>query len=93
MHEDDAQNEDVALVLDVHPGMGPVIEQLREVLSEDEFSRYMRCWAANVLEYADTDDPAARLTLRLARKTTTLRFRDSLQNRNRVRRPRNLLPD
>ncbi len=93
MRKDDAQNEDVALVLDVHPGMEPVIDQLRMVLSEDEFSRYMRCWAANVLEYADTDDPAARLTLRLARETAALRFRGSLQNRSRARRQRNLPPD
>jgi hypothetical protein len=87
------QNEDVALVLDVHPGLRLVIEQLQEVLSEDEFSRYMRCWAANVLEYADTDDPATRLTLKLAQKTAVVHFRDSLQNRGRARRARTLLPD
>jgi hypothetical protein len=87
------QNQDVALVLDVHPGLRPVIEQLQEVLCEDEFSRYMRCWAANVLEYADTDDPATRLTLKLAQKTAVVHFRDSLQIRGRAHRARQLLPD
>ena len=70
------QNQDVALVLDVHPGLKPVIDQLHEVLGEDDFSHYMRCWAANVVEYADTDHPAARLTLKLAQQTAGLRFRE-----------------
>jgi hypothetical protein len=87
------QNEDVSLVLGVHPDLRPVIQQLEEVLPEDEFSRYMHCWAANVLEYADADDPATLLTLELAQKTAVVRFRASLQNRGRARRPRNLQPD
>jgi hypothetical protein len=87
------QNEDVALVLDVHPGLRLVIEQLQEVLSEDEFSRYMRCWAANVQEYADTDDPATRLTLKLAQRTVVVHFRESRPTHVRVSRARHLLPD
>ncbi len=87
------QNADVALVLSVHPGFEPVIEQLQEVLAEDEFSRYMRCWAANVVEYADTGHAAARLTLTLAQQTAGLRFRDTFQSRARTRRARTLLLD